>query len=232
MRHNSLHLLFKFHEEGQGEFEGRKTMEEHIYVDREKGKVVWGHFTSNPKLKGLWDKKMKLIEDSLRTYGVAFVFFSDKENELLYVAKFIDSYKRDEVEKTHPIVEFVPEYYHHKVGTPSKLIADELRSYAYVEMSDIKQIAFDKVDMIYTDKEDVLEPVLDNKGMSSKFYVTVHNDLFDELEDMFKSEQRKGLSYIDLETILEEDYQTAVENILQIEDEIIDEKKTNQNQRK
>lgn len=217
MKHNSLHLLFKFHEEGTGEFAGIRTMEEHIKVMEEKGKVIWGHFSKNHSLKGLWDVKVDIIKKQIGAGSEAFVFFCDNENKLLYVSKYLNSYKRNEVERTIPLTQYIPAYYHHKVGTPSMRIEGEMRSYAYAEVTKIVKIPFDRANFIYTyDDGDtgVEQRVLENRGMSSKFYVRLDADFYDELKTLTKVDDGQLLNASDITILEDEDYQKEVENII------------------
>lgn len=216
MINDTLHLFVKFHEEGSGEFKGIKTMEEHLNVLNEKGKVVWGHFTSNPTKKGLWDERVKIIQEQMKIGEDAFVFFCDRENGLLYVGKYIDSYKRAEVERNHPIVEYIPQYYHHKVGTPNEYIENELRSYAYIELYKITKIDMDITEDIYIyskTKDGKRQKVLDNKGMSSIMYVNIDDNLYNEFKKELEDTISMNISVKELEAIEEIEYQNQIENI-------------------
>lgn len=183
LKSDTLHLLFKFHEEAIGEFQGKHTMEEHLRVQAEKDCFIWGHFTSNKALNGLWNQKITKLENQLKNGAKAFVFFCDSVQQLLYVGEYVESFKRAELESTSPEIEFIPKYYHHKVGKPLVENPNELRSYAYVKVKNTKKIDFAFIDNIFTDKATKNERVLENKGMSSKFYVQLNQELYDLLEN-------------------------------------------------
>lgn len=222
---NTLHLLFKFHEVGSGEFEGIKTMEEHIKVMNEKGKVIWGHFTTKFTAKGLWDEKTEIMDKQIKNGEETLVFFCDKENELLYVGRYLKSYKRADIEIDNPLIEFIPEYYHNKVGTPTNFIPKESRSYAYVVVQDIKKIDFKNINKIFTEKSQGQEQVLDNGGMSSKFYVRVADDLYDIIKLKLQKSKFYKISEDEINILLEENYQYDVENEETDKTEVNDEQK-------
>lgn len=178
------HLFIKFHEEGQGEFSRIKTMEEHINVLEDKGRVIWGHFTSRSNKKGLWDQKMKPIERQVSDNIPTFVFFCDKSNNLLYMGVYLNSYKRADIEADSPQINYIPEYYHHKVGEPEVFIESELRSYAYIEFNMLFKLDFNESNYIFfTDKQGVTDNVLNNKGSSSIFYVNLEEDFYERCID-------------------------------------------------
>lgn len=223
MLDNTLHLFVKFHEETNGEFREFKTMEEHLKVLEEKGTVVWGHFTSSLSKKGLWDKRMDIIHKQMKLGKEAFVFFCDRESQLLYVGKYVNSYKKAEVEQGHEIIEYIPKYYHHKVGTPKEYKEDELRSYAYIELCKIIKIDIDDANEIFLYKEKENEPkeaILGVKGMASIMYVNIEKDLYEDLSKQFQDKIDVKLSRKDLEVLEELEYQDDVENI-EVDDNII-----------
>lgn len=206
-----LHLFIKFHEDGQGEFQGIKTMEEHLKVLNEKGKMCWGHFTANSSKKGLWDKKIKIIESQIEFGNSPYVFFCDRESQMLFVGKYIETYKRAEVENNHPIIEYIPKYYHHKIGTPVNDIKNELRSYAYIVVSDIKQIDIKKTEYIYSNTN--RKKILDSEGMASILYVNFSDELFNELIESFKEEVSINIDKKLISEIDEVEYQNYMEKI-------------------
>lgn len=225
MKSQSIHLFIKFHEHGSGEFDGIRTMEEHLGVFREKGKMVWGHFTSNFEKKGLWDKTTDTFKEQIKNGINTFVFFCDRENRLLYVGRYNNSYKRNEVERNSPIVEYIPKYYHHKVGSPEKFIPDELRSYAYIEVTNLKEIDFKRVGEIYAYKEnekDYNEKILDARGMASIRNVNIDMDLYNELSQeliLKKEEESSESDQVDIENEDNgqlEEYNETIDNVKKV----------------
>ena len=159
MENKTLHLLFKFSEYPNEESEIR-TMEEHLKVMKEKGKVIWGHFSSSTTKKGLWAEKIDIMKDQVKHGEEAFVLFCDKKNELLYVGRYLRSWTGSEFNTSTKEIELVPEYYHDKVGLPQN---GQMRCYCYVLVENIKEYPFTYADSIFNKGQ----KVIDNKGQSS-----------------------------------------------------------------
>ena len=177
MEKQTLHLLFKF-SESPDEKSGIKTMEEHLNVIKKKGKVIWGHFSSSMKKKGLWNEKIDIMENQMKCGEEAFVLFCDKKNELFYVGRYLKSWSGSEFDTSNKEIELVPEYYHDKVG----LIPNgQMRCYCYVLVDNIKVYPFVHMNDIFSKNKKIIE----NKGQSSVFYVNIGESFYKKLKKDF-----------------------------------------------
>lgn len=209
---SSLHLLFKFHEDAVGEFQGIKTMEEHIKVYNLYGKMIWGHFTTNHAMKGLWDKKIEIIEKQINLGYESLVFFCDRQNELLFMGTYIASYKRNEIDATSPLIKYIPAYYHHRVGPVLKGEAsEESRSYCYIEVDNLIQIDYSYFDDIYLEKDGT--KVSENKGMNSKYYCLLSGKTHFELTSLIQKVKHKQLNAVESEELFEKSIYENLGNI-------------------
>lgn len=177
MKNKTLHLLFKF-SEYPNEGSGIRTMEEHLKVMHEKGKVIWGHFSSSTTKKGLWAEKIDIMEEQIKYGEEAFVLFCDKKNELLYIGRYLKSWTGSEFDTSTKEIEYVPEYYHDKVG----LIQNgQMRCYCYVLVENIKEYSFTHTDNIFSQSK----KITDNRGQGSVFYVNLEEKFYEKLKRDF-----------------------------------------------
>lgn len=169
MSNSNLHLLFKFNKIGKDNFE---TIEEHIKVCNQYGSVIWGHFSSDKRKKGLWQEKIEQMISQVKNGKESFVFFYDKKNSLLYCSRYIFSWTADEFDLNSEKINLVPSYYHDSVGLPAD---GRLRSYCYVEVDHIKQLDISNIKNILSNSTNI--SIGDNKGQNSVFYVHLSPNL-------------------------------------------------------
>lgn len=201
---SSLHLLFKFNEEGRNGF---KTMEEHIKVEITNHSVIWGHFSSSQTKKGLWQEKIDTMISQIKNGQEAFVFFYDKKNGLLYVGRYLTSWSANEFNRNHKKINLVPSYYHDCVGLPAN---GQMRSYCYVEVDKIKKLDINEIKKIYSPANG--KSIDLNKGQNSVFYVNLDKSLLSNLTNAF-IEFNENIEKEDMESIIVEDILSNTEDL-------------------
>lgn len=195
-----LHICIKFHEVYE-EIGGLNyfTMQEHINVMNSKGKVIWGHMTANNSKKGLWDARIEKISQQIDNGKPAMVFFLDQENKFLYAARFIDSYKRVDIEPGDTRLQYIPSYYHDRVGTKLNNSQSETRCYAYLELKDITLLNIDDVENIfiyYPSDSNSQKRVIDSEGMASIFYVNLERNFEEKIDKLIVDSNNKQVSLV------------------------------------
>lgn len=175
MINNSLHLLFKFTENAPNNI---LTMEEHLKVQEANGSVIWGHFSTSQTKKGLWDEKVEIMESQIKNGEEAFVLFTDKSSSLLYIGRYIQSWKASEFDRNHPKLHLVPSYYHNAVGLPAN---GQLRSYCYVEVDHIRELDFNYINNIYSSANG--NAINSFSSQNSVFYVNLEESLYSKLKN-------------------------------------------------
>ncbi|WP_281217269.1 HNH endonuclease [Lysinibacillus capsici] len=190
---DAVHLLLKFtNETDNNEIivneENVDTITAHKYVLETKGKLVWGQGSkrkSSGVSKSNRDRFIKQINTGIDTYAFFTTVFNGKRD--LYVGKMINIYDRREIPTGHRLINFVPAYYSHKVGT-----IDDMNS-VYIEVN-----SFIKIEESYYENHLYIEStgkkISENGNFSSIFKVFADNELIKLLkivnnpEDTFQYE--------------------------------------------
>lgn len=185
----NLGIFVKYND--KTELEGMETMKEHLKVYVDKGKVAWGHFTKTGAKRnkiGLWNLRTSVIDKQLSSNQPTFVFFYSRVSEELYVGNLIDYHNRDYPDTHEEIFDYIPKYYHDKVGSIdlNKDIGT-MRSYAFLEVTNLRKLDFGDTEYIYNfkgDKEPIgEEKVLESKGMASLLYINLKQNFYERLSE-------------------------------------------------
>ncbi|SMC17270.1 protein of unknown function [Clostridium acidisoli DSM 12555] len=184
----NLNIFIKYNEENK-DFPNVHTMAEHIKVTLEKGEFCWGHFTKTKFSRnktGLWKMRTSILDEQFEKKIITFVFFYSRNSKELYVGKLEGYYDREYPDINPDIKELIPKYYHSRIGKIKKGIEGQMRSYAFVRVSNLKKIDFNDTQYIYNYKGTVdtigEEKVLECKGMASLLYVNLDENFYNDIK--------------------------------------------------
>ncbi|RDY25840.1 DUF3883 domain-containing protein [Romboutsia weinsteinii] len=146
MKNKTRHLFLVFN--ATYENTNIDTINEHIYIDKNMGEVIWGQFTTHPNQNQFEQLKIKVLDSQVENNIPTFVFFysgkSGQEKEL-YCADYIAQYGRRKIGSD--IMDLVPTYYHDRVNADP--VQGKYTCKSYVRVRNIRKISISHLDNMY-----------------------------------------------------------------------------------
>ncbi|WDV44507.1 DUF3883 domain-containing protein [Clostridiaceae bacterium M8S5] len=201
--HHSRHLFLKFNKQ----YEETKidTMTEHIKIDNEEGSVVWGAFTRSLTAEGFEKKKIAVLNEQILRGMPTFIFFYSREEGKIFVADYIEWFKRYEITKHTEEINLIPSYYHDRVGVKPDPLKKKLTCKAYLRVSNIRELDESNTNNMFNfENHDVrIYHRLKEKHNFSVSYINISSNLFEILSKEFSSYLQESIEIIQEDKILQ-----------------------------
>lgn len=217
MKNTGTNVLIKFNNE-EIVINNRKstTMLEHLDILKKKGKVIWGQ--GSHRIKKLADNRIKLINEKIKAKGYTYIFFvtskSINRERDVYVGRCVKLFVKGDLSKYSEEIKYVPEYYSSSIGTE---LDDNIALFEINEIVNISESYLEELYLLSNKDQQVMKV----KNMNSLFYITMHEKIEVEIEKEFRLNPRNKKNFISLD----ENYQNAVENIIGVNNQLIEESK-------
>lgn len=183
---SSLHFFLKYNKHyGDTEID---TMAEHIKVQKDMGSVIWGSFTISVK-SNKFDKQIHTMEKQVQEGIPTYVFFYSREDSSMYVADFIEQFERYEISQGDESMNFIPSYYHDRVGVAPDPMKTKLTCKPYIRISNIRPLEFNYTKELFgnNDKDETVSDRLIKKHNFSLMYVHITDTLSSRLAESYMS---------------------------------------------
>ncbi|MGP4069739.1 DUF3883 domain-containing protein [Halobacillus sp. B29] len=200
---DSTHVFLKFNETTPEFKNVQSTIFEHLNVYLKNNSVIWGHFSSR-NIKDISDKRKAKLNTQLKEDKTTFVFLYNSKNKIFYVASLLGIYNQKGIVKHPNPKDYIPEYYHSKVGKTERTKPKELLPYIYFELTDLYPIELSEAQSIFLlDKN---KKILEVGGMSTLMYVRLTKKFYDKLLNKVTEEKDRTKEILPEIENLEESY--------------------------